>query len=91
MIVATINHQKFAVETLKDAETLFEICARAIPVREDSFPDYEPYLHPDGLATVRIEIMHAKLMTLDEHRAIQADVEAKRVARRESLSVVEAA
>jgi hypothetical protein len=60
-------------------------------VREDNFPDYEPYLYVDGQATVRIEIMHAKLMTLDEHRAIQADVEAKRVARRESLSVVEAA
>lgn len=76
MIIADINHEEFVLETLKDAETLLDILARAKPIAHD-YSGNNMYYYPNVRSTIGITIKQAAIVDMEEHERIQADRRAK--------------
>lgn len=78
MIIAKIGDTLLKLDSLKDAETLLAIAAKAERLESSYDEHYKDYYHPaNGQARITIEITDAELATLEQHRAHQAAREEK--------------
>lgn len=77
MIIAKIGDTILKLDSLKDAETLLAIAAKADRLDTSYDEHYKDYYHPaNGQARITIEITDAELATPEQHRAHQAAREA---------------
>lgn len=78
MIIAKIGDTLLKLDSLKDAETLLAIAAKAERLESSYDEHYNDYYHPaNGQARITIEITDAELATPEQHRAHQAAREEK--------------
>lgn len=78
MIIAKIGDTLLKLDSLKDAETLLAIAAKAERLESSYDEHYKDYYYPaNGQARITIEITDAELATLEQHRAHQAAREEK--------------
>lgn len=77
MIIATVNGQHFILETIKDAEQVLSIFARAQPVERAYDTDYQGYFYPDSTCDCSVEFSSRDLVSTEEHQRRRAAKESK--------------
>ena len=85
MIVATIGHEDYIIDSMADAETLMNIISRARPVDSHYTPSAGgEWTDAAGSSSLTIEITNKPYASQEAHEALQDEMRAKAAALKEA-------